>query len=244
MQQKIVHINRQITNCTRCRLHQTRIHAVCGEGIIPSRIMVIAQAPGRKEDHEGRMLIGPSGQIFDQILGSLGINRHEVYLTNLLKCFLPRCRKPRQDEMNTCYIHYLKKEIALVKPEFIVTLGYHVTKYLFNQFELKQPNKISFQTTFGELFSSQNRKIIPLRHPATVVHNSIKLKQLINEYEILNTIQTLCPYFYQCIIPENYKNGLTPKNLLDKFCHGNWKQCKRYYSYSKGLQPGNSALPE
>jgi DNA polymerase len=146
--------------------------------------------------------------------------------------------------MNICYQKYLQKEIELVKPEIIVTLGYHVTKFIFSQNGLKAPNKIEFKTTFGQLFTAKNRKIVPLRHPATVVHNSTNLKKLSIEYTILKTLQSKCTYFDQCILPEKYKNGLITKDLLDKFCHGNWKQCNRFYAYSEGFQPNESILPE
>lgn len=244
MKQIINDINKQIKNCILCSLHKTRINAVCGEGPVPSKIMIIAQAPGRTEDKEGKMLIGPSGKVFDKLRHSAGLKRENIYITNLVKCFLPNCRKPRRDEMNICYNKYLTKEIELAKPEIIVTLGYHVTKFIFSQNGLKVPNKLEFKSTFGQLFTSKNRKIVPLRHPATVVHNSTNLKKLSNEYAILKTLQSKCQYFDQCIIPENYKSGLIPKDLLDKFCHGNWKCCNRYDAYIKGLLPNESLLPE
>ncbi|MEA2105615.1 MAG: uracil-DNA glycosylase [Bacteroidota bacterium] len=244
MEGTIEDINHQIKHCIHCRLHATRMNAVCGEGPVPSRIMIIAQAPGKIEDKEAKMLIGPSGKVFDKLIYSAGLKRENIYITNLLKCFLPNCRKPRRDEMNICYQRYLQKEIELVKPEIMVTLGYHVTKYIFSQNGLQVPNKIEFKNTFGQLFTAKNRKIVPLRHPATVVHNSTNLKKLIGEYAILKTLQSKCTYFNKCIIPQKYKNGLIPKDILDKFCHGNWKQCNRYNAYCKGIQPNESVLPE
>jgi len=244
MEQTIEDINNQIKNCTLCRINKTRLNAVCGEGPVPSKIMIIAQAPGRTEDKEGKMFIGPSGKVFDKLIHLVDLKRENIYVTNLLKCFLPNCRKPKRDEMNICYQRYLQKEIELVKPEIMVTLGYHVTKFIFSQNGLKVPNKIEFKSTFGQLFTAKNRKIVPLRHPATVVHNSTNLKKLIDEYAILKTLQSKCTYFDQCIIPQKYKIGLIPKDLLDKFCHGNWKRCNRYHIYSKGLYPNKSVLPE
>ncbi|MFP4023548.1 MAG: uracil-DNA glycosylase [Thiohalospira sp.] len=244
MEQSLNDINHRIKQCTLCRLHKTRINAVCGEGPVPSKIMIIAQAPGRTEDKEGKMLIGPSGRVFDKLIHSVDLKRENIYITNFLKCFLPNCRKPRRDEMYICYQKYLQKEIELVKPEIIVTLGYHVTKFIFSQNGLKVPNKIEFRTIFGQLFTAKNRRIIPLRHPATVVHNSTNLKKLSDEYAILKTLQSKCIYFNQCIIPKKYKNGLIPKDLLDKFCHGNWRNCNRFNAYSKGLLPNETVLPE
>ena len=226
-------INRQIKNCSFCRLHITRINAVCGEGIFPSRFMFIAQAPGRTEDKESRLLIGPSGKVFNKLLETVHIKRNEVYITNLVKCFLPKCRKPRQDEIETCYELFLKNEIDLVKPEIIVTLGYHVTKFIFRLYGLKVPNKYGFRTAFGKLFIAKNRKIIPLRHPATVVHKSSNLEKLTKEYNILRTIQSPCQFHEICDIPKQYYKGLIPKDYIDLHCHGNWESCTKYKIFTK-----------
>lgn len=225
---EIDQINQQIKRCTFCRLHKTRINAVRGEGKIPSRFIIIAQAPGRTENKEGRLLIGPSGDFFDKLLESVNINRDKIYITNLVKCFLPKCRKPRQDEIDTCYYLYLKNEIDLVKPEVIVTLGYHVTKFIFRLYGLKVPDKFGFKTTFGNLFIAKNRKIIPLRHPATIVHKSANFENLIKEYSILKTIQSPCRFINICDNPKQYHKGLISKDYIDLYCRGNWKVCKEY----------------
>ena len=228
MKESIADINKKIKDCKYCRLNDTRINAVCGEGMIPAKFMFIAQAPGRTEDKESKMLIGPSGKVFDQLLSSVQLSRSEIYITNLIKCFLPKCRKPRQDEIETCYELYLKKEIELVKPEIIVTLGYHVTKFIFKLYNLKVPNKIGFKTTFGKLFTAKNQKIIPLRHPATVVHKSSSIKKLKIEYSILKTLQTECIHIKTCIMFRKYRDGLLSIDFSNRYCHGNWVECKHY----------------
>lgn len=229
MSLSIVEINNQITKCTYCRLHKTRLKAVCGKGKIPSEFMFIAQAPGRMEDNEGKILIGPSGKVFQNLLESVGLTRNNIYTTNLVKCFLPKCRKPRQDEIDTCYELYLKSEIDLVKPEIIVALGYHVTKFIFKIFDLNVPNKFGFKTTFGKLFVSKNRKIIPLRHPATVVHNSSTIEKLHAEYSILKTLQFNCKQINKCETFNQYRKGLLPSDFVNQFCFGNWKCCSHIY---------------
>lgn len=228
-------INRQIKNCSYCRLHETRINAVSGEGIIPSKFMFIAQAPGRTEDKEGKMFIGPSGKVFDNLLSHVGLKRDSVYMSNLIKCFLPKCRKPHQDEIETCYKLYLKKEIKLVKPEIIVTLGYHVTKYIFKIYGLKVPNKIGFKSTFGKLFVAKNKKILPLRHPATVVHNSSNINKLKKEYEILKTLQSVCTLTEKCPKFMEYKKGLVPVDFVNLYCYGDWSICEYYHKIKRIL---------
>jgi len=221
MSRSIYDINYQIKQCTFCRLHETRIKAVCGEGIIPSKFMFIAQAPGRTEDKEGKMFIGPSGKVFDDLLSHVGLKRSSIYMSNLIKCFLPKCRKPHQDEIETCYKLYLKKEIDLVKPEIIVTLGYHVTK-------LNVPNSIGFKSTFGKLFVAKNKKIVPLRHPSIVVHNSSNIEKLKKEYEILKTLQSVCTLTDKCSKFIEYKKGLVPVDYINLNCFGDWSKCEYF----------------
>ena len=228
MSQSIYEINYQIKHCTFCRLHATRIKAVCGEGIIPSKFMFIAQAPGRTEDKAGKMFIGPSGKVFDNLLSHVDLKKDSIYLSNLIKCFLPKCRKPHQDEIETCYKLYLKKEIDLAKPEIIVTLGYHVTKFIFKLYDLKVPNKIGFKSTFGKLFVAKNKKIVPLRHPSTVVHKSIKIEKLKAEYSILKTLQSKCIHITNCKTFNQYKSGLIQMDFIDQFCYGDWLKCEYF----------------
>ncbi len=215
----------QIRNCKSCRLEKSRNNAVCGEGIIPAKLMFIAQAPGRTEDKNGKMFIGPSGKIFDQLLYSIGLNRNGIYQTNLLKCFLPKCRKPRHDEMYICYTHFLKNEIELVKPEIIVTLGFHVTRFLFELYELPIPNKYEIKSIFGQLYYTKNKKIFPLKHPATVVHNSYSIESLLKDYKKLKVLLTPCSKLEYCEIPIQYKKGLIPKDQIEQYCYGDWESC-------------------
>jgi len=218
-------INSQIKKCSYCRLHETRINAVSGEGKVPSKFMFIAQAPGRIEDKEGIPLIGPSGKVFDKLLKNLEFKRDEIYITNLVKCFLPKCRKPRTDEIKTCYNLYLQKEIEIVKPEIIITMGYHVSKFIFWIYGLQVPTRIGFREAFGKLHVSKNKKIVPVRHPATVVHKSKQYTKLVKDYSILRTLKSGCPLLNNCNQFKMYKKGLLPIDYTKENCYGNWKEC-------------------
>jgi len=94
----------------KCRLSKTRMNAICGEGNLNAKIMLIAQAPGEKEDKEGRMFVSPSEKELDELLRSAGISRQAVYMTNLIKCMLLKYRKPKEDEIEACS-YYLDEEI-------------------------------------------------------------------------------------------------------------------------------------
>jgi uracil-DNA glycosylase family 4 len=120
-----------IKNCKNCDLSQTRRHALGGEGNLDARAMLIAQAPGDREDQVGRMFIGPSGKVLDELLSEGGVRREELYMTNLIKCALPKNRRPKQAEIDAC-APFLEQEIAVVAPAVIVPLGYYATRYIFS----------------------------------------------------------------------------------------------------------------
>ena len=88
-------LNVQIKRCHHCRLAGTRINALCGEGPLKAELMLVAQAPGEKENKAGRMFIGPSGKVLDALLETIRVDRQKIYMTNLIKCMLPKNRKPK-----------------------------------------------------------------------------------------------------------------------------------------------------
>jgi len=147
---KIEELNKRIKGCKDCRLSETRINALCGEGNLKARIMLIAQAPGENEDREGKMFIGPSGRVLNELLRSAEISRQEIYMTNLIKCMLPKYRKPKQDEIEACS-HYLNKEIELINPQVLVPLGYYATKYIFQRYGIFLPEKKEFSLVYSQL---------------------------------------------------------------------------------------------
>jgi len=188
---KIDDLNEEIKRCQKCRLSKSRINALCGEGSLNAKLMLIAQAPGDNEDREGKMFIGPSGKVLDELLGMANIDRKEIYMTNLVKCMLPKYRKPKQDEIETCG-HYLDREIELINPEILAPLGYYAIKYIFEKYAIALPPKAEFHKIFGKVFLTGDKKIIPLQHPAAVLYNhSIKMV-LIKNYRKMKVLLTDC----------------------------------------------------
>jgi DNA polymerase len=139
--------------------------------------MLIAQAPGEHEDREGRMFIGPSGIVLDELLTTVDIRRKEIYLTNLIKCMLPKNRKPKSDEIASCSPH-LDREIRLIGAKILVPLGYFATRYLFEKYNIPVPPKPEFRKVYGNVFETDGKKVIPLQHPAAVLHD-ISIKNLV-----------------------------------------------------------------
>ncbi len=188
---KIDDLNKEIRQCTKCRLSESRINALCGEGDLNAKLMLIAQAPGENEDREGKMFIGPSGKVLDELLKMADIDRKEVYMTNLVKCMLPNYRKPKQDEIEACS-HYLDKEIELINPEILAPLGYYAVKYIFEKYAIVLPPKAEYHKILGNVFLSGDTKIIPLQHPASVLYNHSMKDVLIKSYRNMKVVLENC----------------------------------------------------
>ena len=111
-----------VDHCGRCPLARTRNRAVMGRGSLRSPVLFIAEGPGRNEDRDGIPFTGQSGQMFDRLLGEIGMTRENVYITNIVKCHPPGNRDPKPEEQEAC-IPYLKYETLLLRPKMIVCLG-------------------------------------------------------------------------------------------------------------------------
>jgi DNA polymerase len=180
-------LNQAIRGCTRCRLAETRIHALCGEGPIDADLMLIAQAPGRVEDREGRMFIGPSGHVLDELLQSAAIDRQAVYMTNLVKCMLPKYRRPKADEIASCS-RWLEGELALIRPTVVASLGFFATRFLFTRYGLALPPKVEFSGVYGQRVAVGDLILLPLQHPAAVLYNPAIKDVMVRNYRLLGEI--------------------------------------------------------
>ena len=185
-QEAIEVLNYQIRACERCSLSVTRKHALTGEGNIDARIMFVALSPGVKEDSQNQMFIGPSGQVFNKLLYASGIDRNLVFMTNLVKCMLPKNRKPTMDEIESCS-QFLNDEISIIHPEVIVPLGSYATRSILTKYHADpQSTAMSFSNINGKLLSINNQKIFPLPHPAALLYNPSYEPDTIEKYKKLN----------------------------------------------------------
>jgi DNA polymerase len=114
----------EVRDCTRCRLHATRTHAVPGEGDPSTEVVFIGEGPGQNEDLEGRPFVGRAGGLLVNLLGHIGWTREDVFITNIVKCRPPGNRDPEPDEVAAC-APYLKRQLEALDPAVIVTLGRH-----------------------------------------------------------------------------------------------------------------------
>lgn len=115
-------IEEEVRTCQKCPLAAGRTLAVPGFGNYESLVMFVGEGPGFEEDRQGRPFVGRSGQFLTEMLGKVGIKREDVFITNVVKCRPPNNRDPQPDELAACS-DYLTRQIALINPRIIVTLG-------------------------------------------------------------------------------------------------------------------------
>ena len=118
-----------VAACTRCRLSQGRTQVVFGSGNADADVMFVGEAPGFHEDKQGLPFVGQAGKLLEKLLEGIGMSRADVYIANVLKCRPPGNRDPQPDEIEACESH-LFKQIELIQPTVVATLGNFATKLL------------------------------------------------------------------------------------------------------------------
>jgi DNA polymerase len=177
----IDNLKKQSLGCHLCHLSKTRMNVVFGEGNLNAKIMFVGEAPGENEDKEGRPFVGRSGELLNAMIENvLGLKREDVYITNIVKCRPPNNRNPLEEETRTC-LPFLKKQIEIIKPKIIVTLGSVALKYLTS-------NEFQISKVRGTLIKQDNLVIIPTFHPSFLLRNPSAKK---DAFEDLKSIKKL-----------------------------------------------------
>jgi DNA polymerase len=165
-----------VHQCTRCPLSQGRTRAVPGEGPAKADIMLIGEGPGFHEDKQARPFVGASGQFLEQLLNDIGYKREDVFIANVVKCRPPNNRDPEPEELAACK-DYLDRQIDLVDPKVIVTLGrFSMYRYF--------PGA-SITRIHGQPKRVGNRLIVPMFHPAAALHQPKWKPALIEDFKKL-----------------------------------------------------------
>jgi len=184
-EEKMQHLAQAVAQCKKCELWKTRNNPVVGNGLLTSNVMFIGEAPGYHEDMQGIPFVGRAGKLFDELLQSIDLERKEVYVCNILKCRPPQNRNPHDTEITAC-TPYLDKQIALIKPSVIATLGNFATAYVLEKFGL-QSEKIG--QIHGQSFHLKNllfeSRIIPLYHPAAAIYNPNMKSVLCDDFKTI-----------------------------------------------------------
>lgn len=161
MEDTLEKVAAEVRVCSLCPLSKSRTKAVPGEGPATAEIMFIGEGPGFHEDRTGRPFVGAAGQFLDELLTLAGLKREEVFITNIIKCRPPGNRDPLPQEIAACK-PYLDRQIALIQPKVIVTLGrYSMARYLPGA-------KIS--TIHGQAKRVGGQWVVAMYHPAAALH--------------------------------------------------------------------------
>ena len=169
--QELQAITGEISICQECTLAQSRKNAVPGAGPANSEIMLIGEGPGFHENEQGLPFVGQAGKFLNELLETANLKREDVYITNVVKCRPPGNRDPQPDELNACN-SYLERQIAIIDPLVIVTLGrFSMARYFPN-------TRIS--QIHGKPDWRNERFIVPMYHPAAALHQP-KLRPVIKQ---------------------------------------------------------------
>ena len=174
----LVELYRDVSDCTRCSLHAGRTKAVFGAGNADSDLLFIGEAPGAEEDRQGLPFVGRAGQLLNELLGGIGMKREDVFIANILKSRPPGNRDPQPEEIEACW-PYLERQIQLIEPRVIATLGNFATKKITgSQVGITrvrgtpQVHELAGRTVF----------VFPLLHPAAALRTPAMAETLREDF--------------------------------------------------------------
>lgn len=184
-------IRDEILALTTSPLYAERVkngaHPVIGEGSHWARLMFVGEAPGRTEANTGRPFVGAAGKILNELLAATGIKREDVYITNIVKDRPPQNRDPLPEEI-AVYGPFLDRQISIIQPDLIATLGRYAMGYIMQCFDLGahlQPISKLHGTILAAQAPHGPVTIIPLYHPAVAVYNASTKDTLAKDFGVL-----------------------------------------------------------
>lgn len=162
--ERLAIIAQNISACTRCGLCEKRKNSVAGEGHAQPEIVFIGEDPGADEDRLGRPFVGAAGQLLDKMIVAMGLQRHEIFIANVVKCRPPGNRTPELDEANTC-LPWLEQQIDILKPKIICTLGNTPLRALSGN------GQLGITRQRGQTFQWRGITVLPTFHPSYLLRN-------------------------------------------------------------------------
>lgn len=160
-------LNERMAEECRCALRETATQSVPGSGRASADILFIGEAPGKNEDLQGIPFVGAAGKFLEEMLGSIGLSRQDIYITNVVKYRPPDNRDPSPEEIKDC-AEWLREQILLIDPVVIVTLGRHAMNHFFPEMKISETHGRAFRKTFPDI---GGRIFFPLYHPAAALYN-------------------------------------------------------------------------
>ena len=159
-------LKQECMQCRGCGLAATRTNLVFGDGAQNAEILLIGEGPGQREDEQGIPFVGPAGQLLDDMLEIIGLDRTKVYIANVVKCRPPQNRDPLNVEQDAC-IGWLRRQTALLRPKIIVCLGRIAAKAI-----IKEDFKITSE--HGQWFTRGGVQMTAIYHPAALLRDAGK----------------------------------------------------------------------
>ena len=173
---KLDSIAENVRECQKCELCETRIKAVPGKGYFDADVIFVGEAPGRNEDIHGEPFVGAAGKRLDMILEDTGIDRKDVYITNIVKCRPPKNRVPSKKEEESCN-DFIKQEIEIINPKIICVMGNTAYGTLLDGKEITKNH--------GKIVEKDGRKFFVTFHPAATIYNQKLVEELKEDFRKL-----------------------------------------------------------
>jgi uracil-DNA glycosylase len=159
-------LNSVMRRCTRCDLYVSRTHVVPGAGSPAADLLFVGEAPGAREDEQGKPFVGASGRLLDTMLEAAGFLREEIYIANVVRCRPPANRAPKPREIRAC-AGWLAQQIRLLEPRLVVTLGRFALQHFLPGAKITEVQGQLQQVPYGDA----TVRVLPLLHPAAVLRN-------------------------------------------------------------------------
>mgnify|MGYP000123762911 CR=1 FL=1 len=176
----LTQLSTSLKDCQRCQLSTGRTQVVFGTGNPNASIMFVGEAPGFYEDREGVPFVGAAGKLLTELLQSIGLERSDIYIANVIKCRPPNNRDPRQEEIDTCK-PFLLQQIEFIQPKLVCTLGNFATQTLLER-------KIGITKVRGQVIQLEHFVVFPLLHPAAALHQDNLRTPLKEDFQKLKAV--------------------------------------------------------
>ncbi len=169
-----------LKDCQQCQLSKGRTQVVFGTGNPEASIMFVGEAPGFYEDRQGEPFVGAAGKLLTELLQSIGLERTDIYIANVIKCRPPNNRDPLSDEIETCK-PFLLQQIKLIQPKLVCTLGNFATQTLLER-------KVGITKVRGQVIRLEKFVVFPLFHPAAALHQGNLRVPLKEDFQKLKNV--------------------------------------------------------
>ena len=181
-------LREECLQCRGCALAETRTNVVFGDGATDAEILLVGEGPGQVEDEQGLPFVGPAGQLLDDMLAMIGLDRTKVYIANTVKCRPPRNRDPLNVEQEAC-LGWLRRQTALLRPKIIVCLGRIAAKEL-----IREDFRITAE--HGQWFERGGVQMTAIYHPSALLRDPTRRPEAFRDLLLIREkLQEVCPDF-------------------------------------------------